>query len=200
MRIPYATIRPRLQTGAVMLCSGNSGFSQQIKRWQRSKWSHVGIVVRRGEDLFIWESCSKVELVRFDDYFVTPSRYKASEDTGDVAIRELFTPDWFDRVGMQERLEAFIKDASGRAYETNQRELVLALLGEWGNREEALDEYFCSELAAESYQRMWLLPTDSGVIGYQPSNSFRPKDFTREMFLLNGCKLGPETLLKEKCV
>jgi len=43
---PYAELRPRLQSGDVLLCSGTGVFSNLIQRATRSVWSHVALVMR----------------------------------------------------------------------------------------------------------------------------------------------------------
>lgn len=204
-RTPYAEIRDSLATGDLLLCAGGSEFSKTIKRWQGHWSSHVALIVKRHglvpSGPKVWESCNKVELVELDNYFVEKSQYSASDTTGDVVIRQMIVPAWFDRLAMAQKLERFIEQVSGRPYETHDRELALAVLGEWGNRTEALEEFFCSELVAESLQRMNVLPIDANVFGYRPSNSFRPRDFAYggELFLLSKIRYGPEILLKEKC-
>jgi hypothetical protein len=60
-------------------------------------------------------------------------------------------------------------------------------------REENLSSFFCSELVAEAYRRMGLLPE------HPPANEYTPRDFSSERLtplpLLLGATLGPEVLV-----
>ncbi len=42
----YSTIRPEIQSGDILLCSGNSAFSNMIQHTTKSMWSHVGFILR----------------------------------------------------------------------------------------------------------------------------------------------------------
>jgi uncharacterized protein YycO len=42
----YATLRPRIRSGDILLCSGTSVFSQLIQTATQSVWSHVAFVIR----------------------------------------------------------------------------------------------------------------------------------------------------------
>lgn len=42
----YATIRPELRTGDLLLCAGSGWFSQMIQAATQSVWSHVAVIFR----------------------------------------------------------------------------------------------------------------------------------------------------------
>ena len=63
----------------------------------------------------------------------------------------------------------------GRAYERNKFELIKASSdGAFRNKAEDLSSLFCSELVAESYQRLGLLTEE------KPSNDYAPVDFSHD--------------------
>lgn len=43
---PYNIARIQVQTGDLLFCSGNAMFSKLIKKVTKSKWSHVGLILR----------------------------------------------------------------------------------------------------------------------------------------------------------
>ena len=77
-------------------------------------------------------------------------------------------------------------------------ELIKAAYDGWlGENQEDLSSLFCSELVAESYQRMGLLSSASSAL---PSNEFTPKDFSSDgkppLKLLKNAKLAKEIFVK----
>lgn len=56
--VPYQAVRETLQTGDLIFCSGTYFFSNAIRWFTKSTWSHVGIVYRDDvlERVFILES------------------------------------------------------------------------------------------------------------------------------------------------
>jgi len=194
----YDDIRSKLQTGDIILYSGDGDFSAYIKASTLCKWSHVAIAIRvdNPDMVLVWESCGNG--VAFDnlDQQMKPKKLQfikrlINYSAGDVAIRHLRcdTRDSFMAV-----FEELRKEIEGRPYETNDMELAKAVLGTWGNNEEALASFFCSELVAETYKRWGLLPNS------RPSNTYRPRDFSNSGYLtlLGGAVLEPEILLTEK--
>jgi hypothetical protein len=114
---------------------------------------------------------------------------------GETAIRPLCV----ERTeAMREALLSFYEEARGRPYERNRLELLRATYdGRLGKSRRAdVTDFFCSELVAEAYQRMGLLPTDP------PSNEYTPKDFCSDreppLPLLLGARLGAEVLVCQR--
>jgi hypothetical protein len=194
--IPYARIRSDLKTGDLVLFSGASFFSSVIKWAIGGKWSHVGVVVRSPqlpERVLLWEStrladladvetgraAAGVQLVHLSERL---ARYE-----GAFKLRPL------DRPITPEMEQAFAKrraELCGRPYEQQKLELVEAALDRWFRalREERLHSLFCSELVAEAYQAMGLLPEPP--LGL-PSCEYTPHDFARRSVkLLRGYTLG----------
>lgn len=42
----YKEMRSQIKSGDILLCSGNAFFSRLIKKFTRSKWSHVAFIIR----------------------------------------------------------------------------------------------------------------------------------------------------------
>lgn len=57
-RVPYADVRETLRTGDLVFCSGTYFFSNAIRWFTKSVWSHVGVIYRDDnlERIFILES------------------------------------------------------------------------------------------------------------------------------------------------
>jgi len=187
-----------LKTGDLVLFSGVDAYSKLVKVSTRSKWSHIGLIVKTVEHnyLTMWESSIRedtldvetgrhregVRLVSFID------RVMAFE--GEVSIRQLqggiLTDDRLHGLlGLRDELR-------GRSYERNKFELLKASNERaFRNKTEDLSSLFCSELVAEAYQRLGLLTEE------KPSNDYAPVDFSYErmQFLQDDFYLSEEILL-----
>lgn len=63
----------------------------------------------------------------------------------------------------------------------NKLELIKAAYGGWlGDNKENLSSLFCSELVAEAYQRMGLLPEVGSAHKVKPSNEYTSRFFSRK--------------------
>lgn len=183
----YQDIRDQLKTGDIILFSGKSGISEGIKFFTLSKWSHVGMVYRFDSaadplgSVFCWESTTLCDLKDADTGKLTKGvqRVELSERLErcfakgyGIAVRRLSGA--VDDA-MLLALNTFRHEVSGRPYELDRLELFKAAYeGLFGDNKEDLSSLFCSELIAEGYQRMGLLPDDV------PSNEYTPKDFSSE--------------------
>jgi hypothetical protein len=71
--LQYSAARPEIQSGDILLCSGNSFFSDRIKAATESQWSHVGVVVwwHDIERIMVLESVESigVRTVPLSNYF-----------------------------------------------------------------------------------------------------------------------------------
>lgn len=194
----YTTVRDKLETGDLILFSGKGGTSTGIKWLTNSKWSHVAMVVRLDDwdTLLLWEATTLMDLkdvltgkCRQGVQLVTLSDRIASYD-GEVSVRFL---DVKRTPKMKRALVELRQELRGRKYETRKIELLRAAYdGPLGENSSDLSSLFCSELIAESYQRMGLLPSGSKAL---PSNEYTPRDFSDKgtrMELLLGATLSPE--------
>jgi hypothetical protein len=153
----FGELKPRLDSGDVLLFGGDSRISGGIKRITGCRWSHVALVARpnAGGPLLLWEATLDTDLPD-----VVTHRVKAGVKlcllehwityyAGETAIRPLQV----ERTeAMRTALLAFYEDARGRPYE--QKRLQLLRAGLRCNWTKDLSSFFCSELVAEAYQRM----------------------------------------------
>ena len=189
-----------LDTGDIVLFSGKGAVSHGIKWFTVSRWSHLGVVLRlpERENLLLWESLTKGYMVDVEHgeirrgvQLVDLARRIASYDGG-VAVRRL---DIQRTDEMQRAVDRLREELAGRPYEQSNIELIRAAVDikpiKLTENVEDLSSIFCSELVAETYQRMGLLPEDI------PSNEYTPHDFSadRTLPLVTG-SLGPEIIIK----
>ena len=182
--VGYSMIRDVLKTGDLVLFSGKGGLSAGIKWGTRSRWSHVGMVVRlEGFDFVgLWESTTLSDVADMESgekrkgVQLVALRERLKRYEGEVAIRRLEGM----KIGEAELagLMAFKGEMKGRGYEENLFELIKSAYdGPGGRNEEDLSSVFCSELVAEAYQRMGLLGEEKA------SNEYTPADFGQDRFL-----------------
>mgnify|MGYP001558258915 CR=1 FL=1 len=196
----YEQIRNSLQTGDIVLFSGNSTVSNLIKWFTGSKWSHVGVVISVGQwDIkLLLESTtlSKIKDITSDDYIqgvqLVPLSERIINHEGDIAIRKLVGERTLHTISS---IVKFRNEIKNRPYEKSKLELFRSAFGgAFDNTKEDLSSLFCSELSAELYQRAEWLPNDIA------SNKFIPKSFSTESReidskLLRSVRLENEILL-----
>ncbi len=198
----YTSIRSSLKTGDIVLFSGTSAVSSLIKLFSGGKWSHVGMVLRIGEfddAVMLWESTTLTNIpdrttgAAIKGVQVVPLSQRIRNYDGEVNIRHLGKP---ITKPMYRRLAKLRHELSRRPYERNELELLRAAYdGPFGKSPgEDLSSIFCSELVAEAYQCMGLLPEYPDGL---PSNEYTPADFShrRQLELRNGYELGDEQLI-----
>lgn len=182
----YTEIRDQLKTGDIVLLSGKGLLSLGIKLITRSRWSHVGMVLRHQGQVQIWESTRECNV----SLKLLSNRIGDIQDqSGEIALRRL-TEVEFD-ANDHTKLSKLREALKGRPYEDDEIELLKAAYdGPFGQNKEDLDSVFCSELVAEAYQCLGLLDNRTA------SNEYTPKDFSQAsgLTLLKG-KLGNEITL-----
>lgn len=199
----YDLIRKNLKTGDIVLFSGKGGISAGIKWATLSRWSHVAMVFNLEEYDFVtlWESTTLSSIRDLDTHTMMkgvqliPMSDRVQTYEGEIAVRQLQGA----TLGKSQidALMVLRKEIRGRPYEKSEAELVKAAYdGPFGHNEEDLSSLFCSELVAESYQVMGLLPAGKKD---KPSNEYVPADFSKDragaLKLLQG-SLGSEVMLR----
>ncbi|HEY8121648.1 MAG TPA: hypothetical protein VII78_10050 [Myxococcota bacterium] len=195
-RAKYADVRSDLKSGDLVLFSGSSFFSSVIKWAVGGRWSHVGVVVRVPafpDRVALWEATTLADLADIETgraaagvqlVFLSD---RLTSYAGEFKLRALdrpITPE------MDARFAARRAELSGRPYEVDELELFHAAFDGWfaQRKRERLHSLFCSELVAEAYQALGLLPEPP--LG-PPSNEYTPRDFARRLRrLLRGYTLG----------
>lgn len=196
----YRDIRPKLNTGDIVLFSGKGGISDGIKWFTGSDWSHVGMVfnIPQMNIVLLWESTTLSNLKDVLDkkakrgVQLVPLKERVDTYKGAIAVRQLQvnrTP------RMMEALLAFRGEVRDRPYEQSKLELIQSAYDGWlGENREDLSSLFCSELVAESYQRMGLLADQP------PSAEYTPRDFASKskhpLTLRLGARLGAEIKIR----
>ena len=168
MKIPevtYSKIRLQLKTGDNVLFQGRGLPSWIIATSTFGPWSHMGKIIRIGEDVFVLESTkitSKIQGVQLSLLSVRVAQYK-----GRVAIRRLL--DVERNLRFLEIVMEFRKEMKGKLYEQSIWQLMGAALP-WRNKRD-LTSVFCSEMVAELDIRLGILPSSP------PSNEYHPNDY-----------------------
>jgi hypothetical protein len=198
----YNDMRPQLKTGDIVLFSGKSAVSNIIKLFSGGKWSHVGMVVIMEEFdrmVLLWESTTLSNIPDIETRTATkgvqlvPMSQRITTYEGEVTIR-LLNKAISD--AMNQKLAEVRKELSRKPYERSQIELLKAAYDGIGGASsgEDLSSLFSSELVAEGYQAMGLLPEFPAGL---PSNEYTPIDFSdrRQLKLLKGYTLAAEVAI-----
>jgi hypothetical protein len=177
-------VRADLKTGDLVLFSGAT-FSSRVIRWAiGGKWSHVGMVVRSPAlpgRVLLWEATTLADLPDLETgravrgvQLVALSE-RLARYAGAFTLRALDQPVTAE---MEEALRRRRAELAGRPYEQGKLELFHAAFDGWlaERKRERLHSLFCSELVAEAYQAMGLLPEPPAG---PPSNEYTPRDFAR---------------------
>ena len=193
----YQAVRKDLDTGDIVVFEGSGVISGMIKWKDKTRWSHVGMVVKSTEwdMLLLFESTtlSKIKDVesRMESQgvqLVPLSERIRSYPDNNVGIRRLLGVDRDD--GFRQVVKKFRSEMAGRPYEKSKLELFRSSYdGVFGDNEENLSSLFCSELIAEMYQRFGFLNDVNDIPKGLPSNEYTPKAFGGDKYeLVDGSK------------
>lgn len=201
--IAYSKIKDKLQTGDLVLFSGQYNISKLVERLEHSRWSHVAMVVRIPEigEPLLWESTALTNLPDqiYHDNKTGPKivdlRERLLSYGKDVmpyvppvyAVRQLEVE---RTVEMLNALNTLFTSLHGIPNPGEWKMIAEVLEGKLFNIRSKLDNYTCGELVAESYVKMGLLSDRKAINGYMP------KDFSTDgtLKLLKG-KLYEELLI-----
>ncbi len=198
--VDYEDLRGLLKTGDIVLFSGRGFISRLIRLTTRSRFSHVGLVLKfHGYDpVFLWESTA---ISNIKDAFSGKLKYgvqitllseRIAHYEGECAIRQL--GNYLIAPEQTAELNKLRRELKCRPYEKSKKELIKSAIDNFGSEnKEDLSSIFCSELVAEAYQRLGLLNEDKA------SNEYLPGDFSEnreDLNLLRGAVLGGEIWVK----
>lgn len=194
----YEELRPQLDTGDVVMMSATYVEDRIIEGLTGSPFSHIGMVVKKGEDLFFWEATPAGGLVceldgqEHTGVRLVPLEALLAQYTARVSGQFFFRLLEVDRKPMM--IDAFWSFAN----QVNKSPFA----GDWTMFSEWVEghvwpvpvdakAYFCAELTALTYRQMNLLPDQPPANGYSPE-SFSMKN--TQLPLLEGAKLGDEIM------
>jgi hypothetical protein len=176
MGIKYSRIRNNLRTGDLILFSGRGFISWIIQKFTRSRWSHIGMIIKESEfDMtLLWESTtlSKIKTIHGEEkrgVAIRPLSEVVNGYKGIIGLRLL--RERLTEVNI-ETLKDLRKEFKNKDYERSTLELFRSAY-DWvgGSNRRDLSSVFCSELVAEAYQRFGFLTLEI------PSNEYTPSDF-----------------------
>ena len=181
----YDDYRRNALTGDIVLVAGTGLAADIIQTFSKSKWSHVGMVVRpdpmwsvgvdmvlflestlapSARDLRSGEFFRGVRLVPLSEMLQYEKNRRAK-----IGVRTLTSP--LGGYEMRQFTDAR-HELMGRPYERNLLELWKSVYdGPLGRNKTALHSVFCSELVAEMLIRMGMMAPE------RPSNEYTPADF-----------------------
>lgn len=185
-----------LETGDIVLFSGHTLSARLVRFFTGSHWSHVGVVVRlpgEGNQAFLWEAtraskladvhCGKI----FDGVQLVSLAEKLASYPGEVVVRRLVgteTPH-----ARYRRIKPLVRQWRALPYCNF---LIKQCRARLRGVEAAGWQHggFCSELVAEVYKHLRLLPVDKRSMDYVP-HDFSPES---PLALLRG-RLSPAAVL-----
>lgn len=200
----YEDVEVRLQTGDVILFKGIYINNRTGEKSVAAEWTHLGLVVQLpgSDEPLLWESTPletipdrELRRPKKGPQLVSLRERLRTYETSVYALRYLKTARTPETV---QALYHFIYEVHGLPFPKDLqviRKVIHArLFSRWWARKSRFKNVFCSELVAESYMRMGLLPPAP------PSSAYMPVDFSsaRRLPLLKGATLGNEILLHIK--
>ena len=208
--IPYTEAIPHLQTGDIFLARGRAPISRFIETLSGSKWSHVGIIVFpkdigiavSDDRPFLWESTTHDDVIDIfkGEFLHGPMLVDLGERMRlnlEAKQYRVFAVRYMNRTlddSELAELRRFVEEI--HANPTRFPKFGDMILDVYKHRLKTvgLDEtYYCSQLAAATFQRMKIMPE-------QPSHkSYIPRDFSGIGFapFSRRTVFGPEVLLGE---
>eukprot|EP01017_Pseudomicrothorax_dubius_P016314 TRINITY_DN1850_c0_g1_i8.p1 TRINITY_DN1850_c0_g1~~TRINITY_DN1850_c0_g1_i8.p1 ORF type:complete len:269 (-),score=51.52 TRINITY_DN1850_c0_g1_i8:111-917(-) len=177
-----------IQSGDILLFTMKD-FGPNIQRFvTRSKYDHVAMLLkdetkREDEQVIVFEATSSegVGFTKLKD-FITNKWYLLATR---MVVRRLYC----NRDNkFYERLENFVNNAYGKAYQISAQKLVNTMSIIAKNESFEGRTFFCSELVAAAYKRVGLLPAEISSTQYWPGSFSTERTLPMQM----GAYLGPE--------
>jgi hypothetical protein len=203
MVVKYSEIKAKLDTGDVFLFSADFLISRVIQVVTHSAFSHVGMVARYPDEsgkLCFWECTTFDQLIDKSDHELHAGVRLVSLDKL-LAIYANYVPGGFtvrllkaDRTpDFREAFANFVKQVDARPMVSEPGMMLHWLEGKLLSLTSSEASFFCSQLIADTYQRLGLLPED------RPANAYAPRDFSMQnagLTLLSGASLGEELFVE----
>jgi hypothetical protein len=192
------TLIEDLKTGDLVLFSGRCPVSRTLRLLMLGKWSHIGMVVLdpKYDYPLLYESTHNDKIPGLDlgrphqGVQMVPLHKRIDYYAGDIAVRRLYGVNINDND--RHKLNQLRLSMRGLPFEKSILQLLRSLFRyHFYTQQEDLSSIFCSELIAEAYKAMGMLPQDIA------SNNYTPMDFSQRtgMQLTRGY-LGEEVKIK----
>lgn len=168
-----ATLLAEARSGDLLLFSGKGFISGVVRLFTGSRWSHVGLVMREGEQLLVLESTITDESVdtvlgeAVRGVQVVSLIDKLGAYEGTIALRRLeidVRPETLD-----EEIREIASMWRYRGYKDFTVNLLLDLFSP-RRRPQRVDRMFCSELVAEVYKRLGVMCRATRSSRYVPGD------------------------------
>lgn len=172
----WSELAGNLQTGDIILFHQHGLISRLIDLFTDARFSHVGMVVRLedkegGEQLHFWQSFEPEGGVVFNPLPGFLDQYK-EKYKGKFVCRHL---DVQRTPAMEQALQNFMKEVKGRPFPS-----IWGMMKHWLEGKLGVDSgeksFFCSDLVADTYIKMGLLPKKPPPNFYAPKNFATSKD------------------------
>ena len=179
--VRLSKIESTLRTGDIVLFSGTAASSWLIQFGTCSPYSHVGMIVRSRGALYLWHAPGQ-SLHSFHDVFSNKNPGGPHLNTLRPLLKAAAGRCYLSRLKGEPfddprdtPLWDFMREAAKRPYERSTRDLVLSAYdGPFGRNRPDPSSYFCSELIAETYERMGIVASD------EPADEYVPGDFSAQ--------------------
>ena len=200
-----ADLRATFQTGDLMLFEGphNKPIDWFIQTVEGEPYTHAAMIIRQGNDLFIWDAPGGGK------QFLDPDTQTTHPGARVAPMDDLIGDYMQSEVGLYYRklqpgatadqiaaMNIFIKLADGLPFPfqepvlPDELNLGVGLSGSYGLGKKLqlthAGHFFCAHLVAETYMRMGLM-----AIAPDPANAYTPADFAANSLPLLDCSLGP---------
>ena len=176
----YDAVRPQLQSGDILLCSGSALFSRIIQKTTKSVWSHVGFVLwlEKINRVMVLESVESIGVRTVPlSHYVRDYKGDGKGYPGRILIARHRDFKSISPKKLNE-MSKFAVDLFGYPYDKDEILRIAARIGAsvFGFKKGEVKrdrEYICSEYAWKCYKKVGL------QIPYDPRGFVAPKDFAR---------------------
>jgi hypothetical protein len=149
--VTYRSLRSRLRSGDIFMCSGDYFVSKAIRKFTKSPWSHVGIIFRIAplDRVLLLESVEDAG-VRFAPLSKYTKDYEKGKPYKGVLAVARHSGLNRDRVA---KLAGFGMDELTRPYDVDEIAKIVARIALGRGRPKRDREYICSELVYECFKK-----------------------------------------------
>ncbi|MDQ0484277.1 YiiX/YebB-like N1pC/P60 family cysteine hydrolase [Guptibacillus hwajinpoensis] len=158
----YQSVRGEIQTGDLLLCSGNYPVSKIIKKVSQSRFSHVALIFQWVDRMMILESVESfgVRIVPLSHYF-TDYRNSDQPYKGSLFLARHSAVKNLGPIKMNAMLRRGA-DLTGQPYDIEEIVKILASVVIGDLTSIPNDKYICSEFIQECYKKAGIFFQDDG--------------------------------------